>query len=220
MRRKCYPITSDFKNLSIVPYGVKQPAWRILDRISGDLYVLSQLQNDQARYAPLFVHSFALCAPRKILEATQFNQSYQRYEDIQNVPDRLRWCRHSRGLLQAEVAQRIGVSSNVYKNIEDGATQQIPKEVADKLAQLYEVPVTDVLDAYNCFLYVGQVQSIRAFREKMGLGKKAFARTMGIPIRSLQGWESGRKVISRQSWERYFKRKHANLIGCDNLETQ
>ena len=191
--------------MSIEPYGVKQPVWRILDRISGDLYVLSQSQNDQARYAPLFVHSFALCAPRKILEATQFNQSYQRYEDIQNVPDRLRWCRHSRGLLQAEVAQRIGVSSNVYKNIEDGATQQIPKEVADKLAQLYEVPVTDFLDEYNRFLYVGQVQSIRAFREKMGLGKKTFASAMGIPIRSLQGWESGNKTISRKCWERCFK---------------
>jgi len=206
MCRKCYPITSDFKNVSIAPYGIKPPVWRILDRISGDLFVLSQLQNDQARYAPLFIHSFVLCAPRKILEATQFNQSYQRYEDIENVSDRLRWCRHSRGLLQAEVAQRIGVSSNVYKNIEDGITQQIPKEVADKLSQLYEVPVTDFLDAYNRFLYIGQAQCIREYREKMGLGKKAFARAMGIPIRSLQGWESGRKVISRQNWERCFKR--------------
>ena len=192
--------------MSIAPYGVKPPAWRILDRISGDLYVLSQSQNNQARYALLFIHSFALCAPRKILEATQFNQSYQRYEDIQNVPDRLRWCRHSRGLLQAEVAQRIGVSSNVYKNIEDGMTQQIPKEVVDKLAQLYEVPVTDFLDAYNRFLYDGQVQCIHAYREKMEVGKKTFAKAMGIPIRSLQGWESGRKTISRQNWERCFKR--------------
>lgn len=112
---------------------------------------------------------------------------------------------HSRGLMQEDVVQRIGVSSNVYKNIEDGITQQISKEVADKLAQLYGVPVTDFLDKYNRFLYIGQAHCICEYREKMGLGKKAFARAMGIPIRSLHGWESDRKTISRQSWEQYFK---------------
>ena len=50
---------------------------------------------------PLYIHSFVLCAPPKIQEAIQFNQRYRRYEEIQNVPDRLRWIRHSRGLLQA-----------------------------------------------------------------------------------------------------------------------
>ena len=70
--------------------GFKRPAWRILDRLSGDLYVLSQTQNSIVRYASLFIHSFVLCAPRKILEATQFNQRYRRYEEIDNVPDRLR----------------------------------------------------------------------------------------------------------------------------------
>lgn len=141
------------------------------------------------------------------MEATQFNQRYCRYEDIQNVPDRLRWCRHSRGLLQAEVAQRIGVSSNVYKNIEDGITQQIPKDIADKLAQLYEVPVTDFLDEYNRFLYSGQAEMIRVYRMSLGLGTKPFARKMGIPIRSLQQWQSGQKTISRQNWEKYFNRR-------------
>ena len=90
--------------------GGKRPDWRILDRISADLYLLSWAQNSHVRYAPLYIHSFVLCAPRKILEATQFNQRYRRYEDIQNVPDRLRWLRHSRGLIQTEVAAKIGMS--------------------------------------------------------------------------------------------------------------
>ena len=91
----CYPHTGDFKSQYVTPQGFKRPAWRILDRLSGDLYVLSQTQNSIVRYAPLFIHSFVLCAPRKILEATQFNQRYRRYEEIDNVPDRFRWCRHS-----------------------------------------------------------------------------------------------------------------------------
>ena len=42
------------------------------------------------RYAPMYIHSSRLIAPRRLLEAQLFNQQYQNYEDIPNVPDRLR----------------------------------------------------------------------------------------------------------------------------------
>ena len=142
-----------------------------------------------------------------ILETTQFNQRYRRYEEIDNVADRLRWCRHSMGLMQAEVADKVGMTHNVYKTIEAGVTRQIQREMAERLAQFYGVPVTDFLDEFNRFLYDGQADRIRAYRESLGLGKKPFAREMGIPIRSLREWESGRKVISLKCWERYFKGK-------------
>jgi len=139
------------------------------------------------------------------LEATQFNQRYRRYEEIESVPDRLRWCRHSKGLMQVEVADKVGMTHSVYKAIEEGFTQHIDPEKVERLAQFYGVPVTDFLDEFNRFLYDGQANRIRAYRESMGLGKKPFAREMGIPIRSLQGWESGRKIVSRKSWEKYFR---------------
>ena len=101
------------------------------------------------RYAPLFIHSFVLCAPRKILEATQFNQRYRRYEEIDNVPDRLRWLRYNRGLGQTDVAQGLGMSSSSYKRMEKGTSQDIPLERAKKLARLYTVPVTDFLNKHN-----------------------------------------------------------------------
>ena len=87
--RRMRPLTSNFNAQPDAPRGRNRPDWRILDRLSGDLYVLSQTQNSIVRYAPLFIHSFVLCAPRKILEATQFNQRYRRYEEIDNVSDRL-----------------------------------------------------------------------------------------------------------------------------------
>ncbi len=159
------------------------------------------------RYAPLYIHSFVLCAPRKILEATQFNRQYRRYEEIENIPDRLRWCRHSRGLLQTEVANRIGMTHNVYRTIEEGITQYIQKEFAERLAQLYGVPITHFIDEYNQFLYDGQAKRIRAYRKSLKLGIKPFSRKYGIPLTSLRHWEKGLKTISRASWERYFKGK-------------
>ena len=169
------------------------------------MYVLSQTQNSIVRYVPLFIHSFVLCAPRKILEATQFNQRYRRYEEIDNVPDRLRWCRYSRGLMQAEVAKLAGVSRAVYIDIECGITQHIPREMVQCLSSFYGVPMTDFLDEFNQFLYDGQGKRIRAYRESLGLGKKPFARKMGIPVNCLREWENDRKIISIKCWEKHFK---------------
>ena len=90
-------------------------------------------------------------------------------------------------------------------DIECGVTQHIPIGMIEKLADYYSVPKTDFMDEFNRFLYDGQANRMRACRESLGLGKKPFARQMGIPIRSLREWESGRKVISRKCWEKYFK---------------
>lgn len=46
--------------------------------------------------------------PRKLLNAQMFNRQYHSYTDIDNVPDRLRWCRRRLRLMQAEAACQIG----------------------------------------------------------------------------------------------------------------
>lgn len=159
---------------------------------------------ENVHLAPLLVRRFRLIAPHRLKDAQRLNRDYQQ---LTTVPDKLRWFRYSKGLLQSEVAEMIGVTRVVYGDIESGITQIIPPEAASRLAQLYEVPVTELMDAYNRFLYDGQAVRIRSYRESLGLKRKPFARAMGIPIRSLQEWERGEKVISRKSWERYFKGK-------------
>ena len=159
------------------------------------------------RYAPLFIHSFVLCAPRKILEATQFKQRYRRYEEIDNVPDRLRWLRHSRGLMQVEVADKVGMTPSAYKAIEEGFTQRIAPDKADQLAKFYGVPANGFLDEFAQFLRDGQAQRILGYRNRLGMSRGVFAQFTGIPLRSLQSWEKNQKIISRSSWERYFKDK-------------
>lgn len=108
-------------------------------------------------------------------------------------------------MTQAGAAERIGVRENVYKAIEEGVTQHIPRDMAQALAKLYQAPVTDFLDEFNRFLYDGQAARIRRYRESLGMGRKPFARFTGIPLSSLRCWEDGKQVISRKCWERYFK---------------
>ncbi len=162
-------------------------------------------EDGKLRHAILYIHTFRLMAPRKLLEAQLFNKQYHSYEDIENIPDRLRFCRHRLGLMQKEVAKIAGVSRNTYINLETGILNGFDKTVADKLAALFEIPVYDLLDGYNRFLCDGQARQIQEYRQSFGLGQKPFARQMGIPIRCLQDWESDKKVVSLKSWEKYFK---------------
>ena len=136
-----------------------------------------------------------------------FNQRYRRYENIQNVPDRLRWLRHSRGLLQVEAARIAGVTRGVYIDIECGITQRVPIEMADRLALFYGKAREDFLDEFNRFLLDGQAKRIRACRAQTGLSRREYAKRMGIPVRSLEVWENEKKAISYKSWEKYFKKR-------------
>ena len=185
---KCYPLADTFMVPNQYPQSSKDPQWRILAKVSENIYILCSTSDGYVRYAPMYIHSFRLIAPRKLLEAQLFNQQYQNYEDIPNVPDRLRWCRHHMGLMQKEVAELIGISRGHYIDFEVGYIDHYPKEIVDKLAALYQIPVDDLLDDYNRFLYKGQGKLIREYRESLGLKKKQFARLMGIEPNSLRAW--------------------------------
>lgn len=153
----------------------------------------------------MYIHTFKLCGMRKVLEVTRFQKQYGTYEEIHDVWEKLRWFRYNSALTQYEVAQRLGITKAIYCDMENGVTKRMPMELADKLAELYDVPKTVFLDAFNQFLCDGQAKRIRAYRESFGLGRKTFARQMGIPIRSLRDWESEKKAISRKCWEQYFE---------------
>lgn len=177
----------------------------MIAKISDRMYVLCATFDSHVRFAPLYIHSFRLCAPHKILEATMMNQTYHSYEEITSIPDRLRWLRHIKGLMQREAAQIAGVSRSVYIEIECGITRRLPGCLILNLSQFYGVPVSDFLDEYNQFLFDGQAKRIKAYRKKLGMGRKPFCRHTGIPLSSLRGWEDGKKKVSFKCWEMYFK---------------
>ncbi len=156
------------------------------------------------RYAPLYITSFPLNAPRKQLDAQLFQKRWGSYGAIDNIPDRLRWLRHSRGLMQKEVAGIAGVSRGVYIDLESGEAKQMPAEAADKLAGFYGVPMTDLLDAYSRFLQSDPASQLLKLRTKAGMTREAFAQQLGTSVRNLEMWEKGKRTISYKSWERCF----------------
>ncbi len=185
--------------------GTPRPKWRITTSAGSGMYIMTCKENGKFKHAILYILSFRLMAPRKLLEAQIFNKQYGSYEEIDNIPDRLRFCRHRLGLMQKEVAWMAGISRNTYINLETGNLDSFDRATVDKLAKLFEIPIHDLLDGYNRVLWGGQAQQIKQYRESCGMGVKPFAKQMGIPIRCLQAWENGQKVVSLKSWEKYFK---------------
>ena len=156
-------------------------------------------------YAPLCIQSFELSAPRMDTQDVLLFEQYRSHLELDTVQDRIRWCRHKMGLLQKEIAQKLGISRNLYIAYETGTVDYYPKETMDKLAAFFGINVFDLLDDYNHFQYNGQGRAISESRRLMGLSKKAYARMLGIDSRTLDNWEKDKKRMNKNSWEKYFK---------------
>ena len=89
----------------------------------------------------------------------------KKYKKIDSIPHRLRWWRYPLGLMQREVADLFGISRTTYIEMEIGRIDCFEREVADKLAVLYQIPVDNLIDEYNRLLYTGQGKLTRACRE-------------------------------------------------------
>ena len=184
--------------------GAKGPIWRVLDRLSGELYLLTRTKYTKTMYSPMYVWKCMLQLPRRFLEAQEFCRNYEGKQNP-TTADKLRWYRYQHGLMQSQAAKIMGISENAYKNLENGFSSAYALEKVDKLAKHYGIPTEELLDDYGRFLLGGQAANILACRKELGMGRECFAKYAGIPLGSLRKWEEGKATISRQSWERYFK---------------
>lgn len=74
-----------------------------------------------------------------------------------------------------------------------------------KLAELYNIPVTDLLDDFNLFLYNDQGKQIRAKRMQLGLSRKEYAKILGVHPGSPKKWEINTVRIFKSTWKKHFK---------------
>lgn len=169
------------------------------------MFIMSYKEKNRIRHSPLFVISFRLIVPRRLLEAQNFKKKYHSYKEINSISDRLKFCRYKLGLMQKEVAKITGISKSTYMKLESGNKNTIDINLADKLAKLYNIPVNDVLDDYNCFILYGQGELIRNYRKNLNIGKRTLAKLIGAQPTLIRLWENEQKQISLKSWEKYFR---------------
>ncbi len=153
----------------------------------------------------MFIHSFPLLAPHHLYESEKFNILYPDPTKITEISDKLRYYRYRKALLQRDVADLLDINRTTYSTYEEGSKDYYPIEHMKKLARLYEIPVTELLDDYNMFLYLNQGQQIRKKRQQRGLTRKEYAEQLGVHSGTLKRWELNTARIFKSTWERYFK---------------
>ena len=107
--------------------------------------------------------------------------------------------------MQKEVAEQIGIDRNTYIHYEEYGRDYYPIEHMEKLAELYDVPVEELLDGYNLFLYKGQGEQIQKIRQGLGLTQKQYAQRLGVSFDNLRKWEQNRVRIYKSTWEKHFR---------------
>lgn len=188
-----------------MPKTAKKPFWHILDRVSEDLYILCHMENDRVRYAPLHIIRIMVATEERRRKARWQTAATAVCGGSEKLADKLRRLRYGKGLTQREAARIAGLSRDAYGNMERGITQQNSADAIRKLEGFYGEKNADGTEvAFALFLADSPAQRIQDHRENLGMTRDAFSRQTGIPVSSLRSWETGRKTISRQSWERYF----------------
>lgn len=205
MCTESYPIITDFfgaYDAKKVPYDHK---WRVFQQLGEQTYLMVQNISCEVKFSPLFTHSFPLLAPHHLLESKKFNIKFSDTSQITEIADKLRWYRYSKALLQKEIADIIGIDRSTYIRYEEYGHNYYRLEHMKKLAELYRIPVTDLLDDFNLFLYNIQGKQIRAKKMQLGVSRKEYAKIIGLHPGSLKKWELNTVRIFKSTWKKYFK---------------
>ena len=105
------------------------------------------------KVAPLQILKFPVVLPHKFLDAEKFNLQFPDASEITEIADKLRWYRYQKGLRQRDAADYAGIDRSTYVHYEEAGRDFYPKEHMEKLAELFEVPLENLLDDYKAALW-------------------------------------------------------------------
>ena len=63
-----------------------------------------------------------------------------------------------------------------------------------RLAELYDIPLEELLDDYHLFLLRGQAEQLKTLRESKKLTQKEFAESIGVPLGKYKHWDAGKST--------------------------
>lgn len=180
--------------------------WSLFSHPNTAVMLMSRYAHGVAAYAPLYIHRFQLSQPHTIVDAEKFNIHDTSPSQINNIPDRLKWYRYHKGLPRRDVADFAGLERTTYAAFENNARDYYPIEIMLRISELFSVPVEDLLDEYNLFLYNGQGKQIKETREGRNMTRKEYARRLGVPCGTLKKWERGGVRMMKNAWKNLMER--------------
>lgn len=171
-------------------------------KISPDLFLIIKKKGNKTVASPLYIHSFRFITPKKVVEAQLFMLKFPDPDMITEVSDKLRYYRHKKGLYQIDIADRLGIQRSSYSAYEEHQKDYYAPALMDKIAEILEVDVYDLLDDYNRFMYDGQGAYIKNLRKKLGVTQKELAKLMNVDLVKVKRWEQNKVRMFKFTWEK------------------
>lgn len=181
--------------------------WKWLRSINKNFFILYRNINGRTYYVLLFVFSFSFLHFCKLTEGQRFLEAHPNPEELPHIADKLKWYRYKNMLLQREVAEHAGIDRSTYIHYECAEHDYYPIEKLKRIAEQFEIDVTELLDGYNRFLYDGQGWQIRKIRKDMGLTQYQFGKLHGVSAGAVKRWESESVRVTKGTWERLIPNK-------------
>lgn len=127
-------------------------------------------------------------------------------EDDADIYDVIKYYRAKKGYTIEELAKMVKVSRYTIMAIENKKAYYCIKTLR-KIFRVLEIEeeVIIKMDAYMRFLYMGGQATIKDMRKRLGMTQHKFAEELGVSRSSIRDWKSGKKELSRKSWEKLMK---------------
>lgn len=178
-----------------------EKCWRVWEQISENLYIMYKQERGRFMFAPLYIHSFAFARPTKLTDAQRFMKQHPDPSKVDSIADKLRWYRYQKALLQRDVADAVGLERSTYINYEDSNRDYYPITYLERLAGLYGIKVTELLDDYHKFLYTGQGKEIKKLRKRLGITQGELAERLNVTVGAVKKWEQERVRMTKSTWQ-------------------
>ncbi|MBE6753348.1 MAG: helix-turn-helix domain-containing protein [Ruminococcaceae bacterium] len=167
--------------------------------MSNNLWIMWKQKGRKIFFAPLYVIRFEYPRSRYYSKLERFKRQYPTPDTITYTGDKLKYYRYERGIQSKDVAAFAGIDRDTYRSYEKDTTYY-RREVIEKIAQLLDVEVHELLDDYNRFIYDGQGKKIKMIRKSFGMTQYEFAEYIGVLPGTLKQWEQERTRISKKAF--------------------
>lgn len=182
-------------------------SWKVYRQFGERLSVLYQEQYGRLIYKVQYVHDFTFKIPSWIPASEKYLLIYASPDRLEKTSQKIRYYRHKNCMYAKDVAKYLGMTRKNYCHYEEISYEYCPLPILEKLALLYKIPVTELMDDYHLFLYNGQGNSVLQLRKSLHLTQKEFAEKLHVDKCSVRCWEKEYHRMTRPTYEALFVQK-------------
>lgn len=200
MYRKCYTRTTALNQHQVEKNDSTNLKWTVFKKLENKMYILKMTDKKGIKLAPLLIVSVKFKCFCKFTEGQIFLSKNPNPEELKTIAEKLKWYRYKNLLLQSEVAKKTGINRQVYIRYENPDRTIYPIRHLKKIASLYNIPLNNLLDDYNTFLYKGQAEQIKSIRKQLNITQRELAKKINVTVRRVKGWEQNKIIVSKKCW--------------------